>query len=144
MKIFNIGFTKKSAEEFFVKLRQPGLNNVIDVRLNNSSQFTGFTKREDLRFFLFEIIGLDYYHDRNLAPTKELLIDYKNHRINWHSYERQYIDLLTNRGVGDIVQKSVIDGASLLCSEASPEYCHRRLVAEYFCSRWGDIDIEHL
>ena len=51
MKIFTIGFTKKSAEQFFNLLKQPGLVRLVDARLNNVSQLAGFTKKDDLGFF---------------------------------------------------------------------------------------------
>lgn len=144
MKVFTIGFTKKNAEQFFSRIKQPGLVRLVDARLNNVSQLAGFTKKDDLRFFLREINHIDYVHRPDLAPTKEILDEYKKNGGDWSSYEKQFMDLMARRKVEATVPKELIDGGCLLCSEPTPEYCHRRLVAEYLKSRWGDLEIVHL
>lgn len=144
MKVFTIGFTKKNAEQFFDRLKQPGLVRLIDARLNNVSQLAGFTKKDDLRFFLREINGIDYVHRPDLAPTKDILDAYKKNGGNWATYEVEFVDLMVRRKVEEKVPKNLIDGGCLLCSEPTPEHCHRRLVAEYLRSRWGDLEIVHL
>lgn len=144
MKVFTIGFTKKNAEQFFTRLKQPGLVRLVDARLNNVSQLAGFTKKDDLRFFLREINHIDYVHRPDLAPTKEILDEYKKNGGDWSSYEKQFIDLMTLRKIEATVPEALIDGGCLLCSEPTPEFCHRRLVAEYLKSRWGDLEIVHL
>ncbi|ACF43976.1 DUF488 domain-containing protein [Pelodictyon phaeoclathratiforme] len=144
MKIFTIGFTQKSAEQFFNHLKQPGLTRVIDIRLNNVSQLAGFTKMKDLQFFLREINNLDYVHLPELAPTKEILDGYKKNGGDWKSYEKQFLSLMATRRVENLVKKDLIDGGCLLCSEVTPEHCHRRLVAEYFRDKWGYVEIVHL
>ncbi|HIK20370.1 MAG TPA: DUF488 domain-containing protein [Synechococcus sp. M44_DOE_062] len=143
MKIFTIGFTKKSAEQFFNRLKQPGLVRVVDARLNNTSQLAGFTKKSDLEFFLHEICKLGYVHLPELAPTQEILDAYKASG-DWSNYERQFLSLMAERRIEDQVDKSILDGGCLLCSEATPEHCHRRLVAEYLRRKWGDVEIVHL
>ncbi|MFS8799641.1 DUF488 family protein [Synechococcus sp. R8-2] len=143
MKIFTIGFTKKSAEQFFNRLKQPGLARVVDTRLNNTSQLAGFTKKRDLEFFLHEICKLGYVHLPELAPTQEILDAYKASG-EWSNYERQFLSLMAERRIEDQVDKSILDGGCLLCSEATPEHCHRRLVAEYLRRKWGDVEIVHL
>ena len=143
MKIFTIGFTKKSAEQFFNRLKQPGLVRVVDARLNNTSQLAGFTKKNDLEFFLHEICKLRYIHLPELAPTQEILDAYKASG-DWSNYERQFLSLMAERRIEDQVDKSILDGGCLLCSEATPEHCHRRLVAEYLRRKWGDVEIVHL
>ncbi|GJQ54119.1 MAG: hypothetical protein HKUEN07_06880 [Rhodocyclaceae bacterium] len=144
MKVFTIGFTKKNAEQFFTRLKQPGLVRLVDARLNNVSQLAGFTKKDDLRFFLREINGIDYVHRPDLAPTKEILDEYKKNGGGWSAYERKFIELMARRRIEEKVPKDLIDGGCLLCSEPTPEHCHRRLVAEYLRSRWGDLEIIHL
>jgi uncharacterized protein (DUF488 family) len=144
MILYTIGFTKKNAEEFFTLLKQPGLVRLLDIRLKNVSQFAGFTKRDDLRFFLKEINGIDYLHMTELAPTKDILDASKKNKDDWATYERQFLALMEERKIADTVEKSVIDGGCLLCTEATPEHCHRRLVAEHLRSRWGNLEIRHL
>jgi uncharacterized protein (DUF488 family) len=144
MKIFTIGFTNKKAEGFFEKLRQAGVKRVVDVRLNNVSQLAGFSKKDDLQYFLRVIAGIDYVHMPDLAPTKELLDAYKKHKGDWNVYEKEFLDLMQRRRVENTVAKDVIDQGCLLCSEDKPHHCHRRLVAEYLQRHWEGITIEHI
>ncbi len=144
MKVYTIGFTKKSAEQFFTRLKQPGLVRLLDVRLNNVSQLAGFTKKDDLRFFLKEINNIEYLHMKELAPTQDILEAFKKNNGDWVTYERQFLTLMAERKIAERVEKDVIDGGCLLCSEATPEHCHRRLVAEYLSRSWGNLEINHL
>ncbi len=144
MKLFTIGFTKKSAEEFFTRLKQPGLVRLVNVRLNNVSQLAGFTKKNDLIYFLRAICDLDYVHMTELAPTQDILDAYKKEGGDWSVYERQFLALLAARRVEETVDKDLLAGGCLLCSEPTPEHCHRRLVAEYLREKWGGVEIEHL
>jgi uncharacterized protein (DUF488 family) len=144
MKIFTIGFTKKSAREFFTAMSASGAKRVVDIRLNNSSQLAGFTKRDDLEYFLKAICGMDYVHLSKLAPTQEMLDAYKGKQMDWVAYEGQFESLLRERKVENEVAREMLDGAVLLCSEPKAEKCHRRLVAEYFQKAWRDVEVEHL
>ena len=145
MKVFTIGFTKKSAETFFTRLKEAGVKRLIDVRLNNVSQLAGFTKKDDLRFFTKAICGIDYVHLPELAPTADILDPYKKAKSgDWELYERQFLDLMRSRNIESTVSRDVIDGACLLCSEETPHRCHRRLVAEYLKEEWRDMDIQHI
>lgn len=144
MFIYTIGFTKKSAEQFFTLLNAPGLARIIDVRLNNTSNLYGFSKRDDLAFFLCEINDLEYMHLPILAPTQDILDDFKKKRIDWPTYKLRFESLLVERQVEGSVDRNIVNGGCLLCSEPTPEKCHRRLVAEYFRDCWGDLEIIHL
>ncbi len=144
MKLFTIGFTKKTAETFFSKLKRSGAKRVVDVRLNNVSQLAGFAKRDDLEFFLREICHMDYVHMPELAPTKDILDEYKKNKGNWSVYERKFLDLMRKREIEKKIDPGVIADGCLLCSEDKPHHCHRRLVAEYLREHWGDVDIQHL
>ena len=143
MKLYTIGFTKKSAEEFFTTLTQSGAARLVDVRLNNSSQLAGFSKRDDLKYFLKAIGGMEYVHLPELAPTQELLDGYRSGK-DWAAYEEKFLALMAERRVESTVPREVLDGACLLCSEPTAEKCHRRLVAEYLRELWGGIEIVHL
>ena len=144
MKIFTIGFTKKSANRFFELLRTSGARRVVDVRLNNVSQLAGFAKRDDLAYFLAEICGMDYVHLPVLAPTRQMLDDFKKKGGDWSTYESRFLDLMRVRRVEQTVARETVADGCLLCSEDTPEHCHRRLVAEYLERHWGGIDITHL
>lgn len=144
MKIYTIGFTKKSAEKFFGLLRKAGVTKLVDVRLNNVSQLSGFAKRDDLRYFLSEICGAQYTHRADLAPTQDMLDDYKKHGSSWATYEDRFLELMRHRRVEDKISQDALDGAVLLCSEDQPHHCHRRLVADYLAQHWNNVTIEHL
>ena len=144
MKFFTIGFTKKSAETFFTRLKDAGVKRLIDVRLNNVSQLAGFAKKEDLRFFTRAICNIDYIHLPELAPTAEILDPYKKVKHgDWELYERQFLELMRSRQI-ETMERDLLDGGCLLCSEETPHHCHRRLVAEYLKEHWESVEIEHL
>ena len=142
--LFTIGFAGKSAEDFFTRLRDAGVKRLVDIRLNNTSQLAGFAKKDDLRFFLKAIGGIDYVHVPELAPTQEILEAYKKLKGDWAAYEVGFLELMAQRGVEDKVSRELLDQACLLCSEDKPAHCHRRLVAEYLQRRWGEVEITHL
>lgn len=145
MEIYSIGFTKKTAEQFFGRLREAGIKRLLDVRLNNKSQLAAFTKRNDLPFFLRELCGADYIHEPLLAPTKEILNDYKKRKGSWQEYETRFFALLAERKIEDKIDRNLFEQPTvLLCSEPTAEYCHRRLVLEYLQEKWGDIEIVYL
>jgi uncharacterized protein (DUF488 family) len=144
VKLYTIGFTKTTAERFFTRLANAGAKKVIDVRLNNVSQLAGFAKKDDLRYFLKTICGIGYEHRPELAPTRDMLDEYKKHRGDWARFEERFIELMAQRRVEETVPHSAVGAACLLCSEDKPHHCHRRLVAEYWKKKWGDLEIIHL
>ena len=144
IELFTIGFTRKTAREFFTSLKDAGVRRVVDVRLNNNSQLAGFSKKEDLAYFLREIGGIEYVHLPELAPTQDILNAYKKHKGDWGVYEKQFLDLMARRQVEKTILPDLLDHGCLLCSEHLPHHCHRRLVAEYLNTKWGGIKTEHL
>jgi uncharacterized protein (DUF488 family) len=145
MHVFTIGFTKKNAEQFFGILRQNGIKRLVDVRLNNVSQLAGFTKRDDLQFFLREVCGAEYVHEPLLAPTQAMLDMYKKGAGKWQDYEKEFLALMADRQIEAKIDKALFARPTvLLCSEPTAENCHRRLVVEYLRSKWGDVTCTHL
>jgi uncharacterized protein (DUF488 family) len=145
MEVYTTGFTKKTAAEFFGALKQAGIKRLIDVRLHNSSQLAGFTKKEDLPFFLMEICRIEYLHEPLLAPTQDILDAYKKQKGSWLDYERCFLALLKDRKVEENIDRKLFETPTvLLCSEATAEHCHRRLVLEYLQTKWGNLEITHL
>jgi uncharacterized protein (DUF488 family) len=145
MEIYTIGFAKKSAEAFFGALRKARIKRLIDIRLNNTSQLAGFTKKDDLKFFLKELCGAEYIHEPLLTPTKDLLDSYKKKKITWHDYEKHFFNLMSERKIEERIDRALFnDPAVLLCSENKPEHCHRRLVLEYLHRKWGNIKVTNL
>jgi uncharacterized protein (DUF488 family) len=144
VRVFTIGFTKKSARRFFEILKESGSSRIIDVRLNNASQLAGFAKRDDLAYFLEKICGMGYLHLPQLAPTKDLLDGYKKGRVSWEEYELRFYDTMRERRIEEDLDRDTVANSCLLCSEEKPHHCHRRLVAEYLQRHWSDLEIHHL
>ena len=142
--LYTIGFTKKSAKEFFGSLINMNIRTLIDIRLKNSSQLAGFTRGRDLPYFLNEICACSYVHIPSWAPTKEILDSYKQKKIVWEEYEKQFISLLTQRDIITEASNLILDKACLLCSEPTADRCHRRLVADYLAQHIGGMSIRHL
>ena len=145
MEIYTVGFAKKSAETFFGALRKACIKRLIDIRLNNTSQLAGFTKKDDLKFFLQELCGAEYNHELLLAPTPEIFNSYKRKEIGWQEYEQRFLGLMAERKIEEKIDQNLLNGPTvLLCSESKANYCHRRLVLEYLQGRWGNFQIIHL
>ena len=146
MYLYTIGFTQKSAEQFFEAIRHRGIQMLVDVRLYNKSQLAGFANGRDLPYFLETICRCKYDHQTNYAPTKKLLNDYREERITWAEYEVQYKFLMDEReAVKDFITCfDFYDAVCLLCSEPTPEHCHRRLFAEMIAEQLPDTEIIHL
>ncbi|MDP3041139.1 MAG: DUF488 domain-containing protein [Candidatus Omnitrophota bacterium] len=144
MTLYTIGFTRKTAQEFFELLIKNGVKLVIDTRLNNKSQLAGFTKEDDLKYFLAKVCNIKYVHMEKWTPTDELLKSYKKKIIGWEEYKNQYLNILEKRDIKKDTDFTMLDNACLLCSEEKAEYCHRRLLAEYFKDCNKDIKIVHL
>jgi uncharacterized protein (DUF488 family) len=142
LKLYTIGFTKKSAKTFFGLLEGSGAKRVVDVRLHNNTQLAGFSKRDDLAWFLRAICRMDYVEQPLLAPTEELLA--RGRKGAWAAYEKDFLALIRERRIEDEIARDVIADGVLLCSEHEPEHCHRRLVAEYLREHWGQVEIVHL
>jgi len=142
--LFTIGFTQKTAQKFFDTLVKSGVKRVIDTRLNNVSQLAGFAKKTDLEYFLKKLGNIEYVHILELAPTKDILDEYKKNKGEWSTYEQKFLHLIAEREIEKKVKPELLDGGCLLCSEAKPHYCHRRLVAEYLSTKWGNVKICHL
>lgn len=143
MKLYTIGFTKKSARRFFELLTDAGVKRVVDVRLNNSSQLAGFAKRDDLSYFLEAVAGIGYVHLPELAPTPDIINEYKKNKGSWADYEKQYLALIKNLDMKELAA-TFQSGDCLLCSEETPGRCHRRLLAEYLQQTIKRLELHHL
>jgi uncharacterized protein (DUF488 family) len=145
MEIYSIGFTQKSAGEFFGALKAHGIERLLDVRLNNTSQLAAFAKQADLAYFLNEICGAAYEHEPLLAPTQDILDAYKKKKGDWDTYAEAYLSLIRSRKVESALSKESFQKKTvLLCSELTAEHCHRRLALEYLQQHWENVIIRHL
>jgi uncharacterized protein (DUF488 family) len=145
VEIYTIGFTKTTAGHFFDRLAEVGIKRLLDVRLNNSSQLAGFAKAQDLPYFLRELIGAEYRHEPLLAPTADLLERYKKRGGSWAEYEPAFLALMRERQIEEVLSPRDFEvRTALLCSEASPDHCHRRLVCQYLDHEWADVRAIHL
>ena len=145
MKIFTIGFTGKTAQEFFGILQSSGAAYLLDTRLNNTSQLAGFTKKGSIEYFTRRLTDLEYVEAPLLAPEDGMLKQYRSDG-DWPAYEVAYLKLISQRNVAEELDERLFqNGAILLCSERTAEQCHRRLAAEFLKrTRYGDAEIVHL
>jgi len=146
MKLYTIGFTQKRAETFFGLLSRHGIQRLVDIRLKPDGQLSGFSKQDDLPYFLHQLVnGCQYVHLPQLAPTKEILDTYRADK-NWQEYERRFEALMDQRDIPNGLERVEFEDnvSCLLCSEATSEKCHRRLVAERLANYWPDVEIIHL
>lgn len=145
IQLYTIGFTQKSAEQFFNLLKSNHVNVLVDIRLHPDSQLSGFAKARDLPYFLRELIGCDFRAQRLMSPTEDILKQYRSDS-DWAKYEAAFKALLQERDLVKQLDRAwwAAHKACLLCSEHTPEKCHRRLVAEYLAEQWSDVEIHHL
>lgn len=146
MILQTIGFTKKSAKQFFETLKSNKSDLLLDIRLNNRSQLSGFTKGDDLAYFLSEICQCKYLHDLGFAPTKEILDDYRDNKISWKEYEIRYNELISSRNICNGFSERFAANKRIvfLCSEPTADKCHRRLAVEMIHRANPDTEIIHL
>ena len=146
MRLYTIGFTQKSAETFFELLRRNGVRRLVDIRVSPDGQLSGFARKTDLPYFLSRLAdGCGYIHLPELAPTKDTLHEYRADH-DWPRYVERFEALMDERNIPAALNREEFEAAAscLLCSEATPEQCHRRLVAERLAARWGGVEIIHL
>ena len=146
MNLYTIGFTRKTAEEFFTLLRQNHVDVLVDIRLKPDSQLSGFAKARDLPYFLKHLANCDYRHMLSMAPTDDILSQYREGKGTWQEYEVAFNRLLEERNLIAELDRSWwgMHSPCLLCSEHEPDHCHRRLVAEYLAKHWSEVQIHHL
>ena len=146
MIIYTIGFAGKSAQNFFELLKSDRVQRLIDVRINPKGQLAGFAQQRDLPYFLSSLVeGCRYVYMPELAPTKEILKDYRIDR-DWVKFETRFIALMTQRRIPETLPQNEFEifRSCLLCSEVTSEKCHRRLVAERLAAQWPNVEIIHL
>lgn len=145
INVSTIGFTKTNAKGFFDRLLNSGVKKVVDVRLNNTSQLSGFAKANDLAYFLEKIGGIQYAHQPLLAPTESMLKAYKKEKGEWKDYEVKFMNLMAQRKIENQLKPEMFESVCLLCSEDTPHHCHRRLVVEYLNIKWNSsLSVSHL
>jgi len=144
MILCTIGFAKKNLKAFIKNLEAAGVAKVVDIRLHNTSQLAGYAKKDDLEYIL-GLVGIEYEHCTELAPTEEILEGYKKKKLSWPDYERKFREVLKQRNPIRRIRLTSDKGhVCLLCAEDSPAHCHRRLVAEYYAANVKGLEIRHL
>ena len=146
MEIYTSGTSGISAERFFLRLKDCKVSAIIDTRLHPNSQLAGYAKQDSLEFFAKEILGITYIHEGQLCPEDSDLKAYRNKEIDWERYEISYRKLLSQRdSVHKIDFSKWGDSPLILCSEETPEYCHRRVAADYLLTNLDQVKlIKHL
>ncbi len=112
------------------------------MRLNRTSQLAGFAKEGDLAYFARELCGIET--EAVPAPTAEMLSAYRAREIGWTEYAARFKRLIAQRRIETMLDIKPLNGACLMCSEALPHHCHRRVVAEYLREKWGKVEVMDL
>lgn len=145
INLYSIGFTQKSAEDFFGLLKNYKIDCLIDVRLNPNGQLSRFAFEKDLPFFLDKLAnGCKYAHRVDLAPQNELLKevrtkgsamskDYKLFEIQFNNYLEKESQI-----ENFVEQFKDFKNVALLCSEHTTEKCHRRLVSNMLIRKFSN------
>lgn len=146
MKVWTIGFTRKGAAGFFGALRDAGIRRVLDIRLQNTSQLAGFTKKDDLEWFLAELMGAGYVHEPLLAPDEEAFRQYRAGEIDWKGFRKAYMKTAAERQIETAIDwpKLLRKRTVLLCSEPDAEHCHRRFIVDYLAAKGLDLEVVDL
>jgi len=144
--IYTIGFTQKTAQTFFELLKKSNIDVVLDIRLNNTSQLAAFAKYPDIKYFLKEMCDIEYIHDTKFSPSESTLKRYKKKEINWNQYVEEFAKTMNERKINEYIQSkyTINKKICLLCSEATAEQCHRRLIANDFKQVFDKLEIIHL
>ena len=145
MEIYTIGFTKKTAEDFFTRLKKNGIERLLDVRLNNTSQLASFAKIPDLQYFLEKLGNIEYLHEPMLAPTQDILDKFKKEKGSWEDYTKSFMDLMQERTIEENLNPKIFEKKTvLLCSEDTHVNCHRSLVIDYLNEKWGNVKAHNI
>ena len=139
MEIYSIGFTQKNASEFFGALKANGIERLLDVRLNNTSQLAGFAKQSDLPYFLHEICGADYEHEPLLAPTQEILDAFKKQKGSWERYTEAYLALIKSRKVESILSPRASEKRPCCCAASRPPNIATAGLRSSICNSTGTM-----
>lgn len=147
MKLFTIGFTHKTAEQFFALLKDAGVKTVWDIRLKNHSQLAAFSKYPDIAYFLDQLLGIKYAHFLDLATSPELMYSWRHDEIDWKTFQKTFMELMDSRDVKKLIKKEwplAKKPICLLCSEEKPELCHRTMVAQIIQELYPKTEVIHL
>ncbi len=80
-----------------------------------------------------------------LAPTQDILDAYKKRKGDWAVYETEFLALMERRRIHEVLSPASFQRrTALLCSEAEPVHCHRRLVVEFLVAHWPNVETVHL
>ncbi len=145
MKLYTIGFSGKTAQQFFEILKKNKVDCLLDIRIYPSSDDAGFCYQVNLPYFLNEIANCDYRYCPELAPTEHLLDNY-HLDPDWEKYVKKFTSLMEKRKIPFSLDREFFKkrNCCFLCFEPIPEFCHRRLVSERIQKHWKDVEVIHL
>ncbi|MCI0330676.1 MAG: DUF488 domain-containing protein [candidate division Zixibacteria bacterium] len=145
IKLFTIGYGKKPLDLFCTIIQGNGIRKIIDTRQNPNFIGSGEYRASKLRPIVEEKLGIEYQQIKEFAPTSKIRRNFRQ-TSDWTGYVQEYTLLLRSRPIPEIFDQITADcnRICLLCAEATPEECHRRLVAEYLKSVRPDLEIIHL
>ena len=145
MHLYTIGYSEKTAQEFFELLKLNHIDCLVDIRIYPDHEGAMYASKRDLPYLLKELAGCDYTYMGSLAPTPKLLEDV--HKDNDHDkYARGFAKIMAEGKIPHSLDREFFEKQTccLLCFEATAEFCHRRLVAEQMQKYLEGMEIIHL
>ncbi|HEX5474530.1 MAG TPA: DUF488 domain-containing protein [Vicinamibacterales bacterium] len=136
-RVFTIGHSTRTQDEFLALLRAHGVERLADIRTFPGSRRHPHFGRESLSAFL-ATNGIQYRHFPALGGRRTPRADSIN--TGWrHPSFRGYADYMQTpafaRGVDDFLAFAGHAPAAVMCAEAVWWQCHRQLLADALLAR---------
>ena len=139
-RLYSIGHSNQSQDDFLGLLTKHGVNCIVDVRSVPASKYTPQFNMEPLKRFL-KSHDIQYLHfGEEFGARRTDCLD-ENELVN---FEMAIETPSFKHGVERLMKGLQKDfHISLMCSEANPLECHRfSLVSRYFYDH--DMDVQHI
>ena len=134
-RLYTIGYERLLPGPLVHELRLAGVQRVLDVRYRPQSRRPGMSKTRLGE--LLASVGIAYEHRRALGTPPDIRVDYKAGRIAAAAPAfRAHVEG-TAASELDALATELPHGpaTALLCLEADPSCCHRRVLAELLDAR---------
>ena len=139
-KLYSIGHSSQTQEEFLALLMQHGINCIVDVRSVPASKYTPQFNQETLKWFL-KSHDIQYLHFGDEFGARRTDCFDEHGQVNFEravktpNFQQGVIRLMTGLKKGYRI--------ALMCSEADPLECHRfSMVSRYFYDQ--GVDVQHI
>ncbi|MPV49707.1 DUF488 family protein [Pseudactinotalea sp. HY160] len=134
MTAATIGHSNRTAEEFLALLGEHGITHLVDVRRLPGSRRYPWFDQENLRAAL-EASGVVYTHQGALTGRRRTPAGTPSINGGWENASfRAYADHMQtdefHAAADRLAQAAQREPVAVMCSEAVPWRCHRRMIAD--------------